>query len=632
MATQLNQALDPRLRRLVHSIPDSRRLVRDLAESVVSAAREARPSSPVRADEITTRVLVRVANGAEPPDVPDVEWKFIADGICSAEVPIVRLEDLAAHPEVEFVEAARVMVPTLSTSLAETKAGRLHASLPTGSGLTGTGVIVGIVDFGLDFTLDDFITPGGETRVAFIWDQDLSPIAGERSPARFNYGVEYDSADINKALQAPDPFSVVRHKPGVGSHGTHVAGIAAGSGRSGDAAFPAGQFVGAAPGSTIIYVQPSTRGEEGSFTDSVHVAEAISYIFDKARQLDMPCVVNMSLNQNGGSHDGQSVVERAIDRLIEERSRAYVGAAGNEHVWRGHASGRLDTGQQRVLRWKAGGQMPLPGGGQLPPGNGDGTPNQLEIWYSSRDRFNVTLTSPDGQATAVVRPGETEIHNFGNGNTAFIDSERFTVLNGDARIFIEVSPGAGNVVADGVWKVTIEALDSRDGRFDAWIERDARDQPNNFADQSFFVGADFDGEMTLGTPATTRRGICVANYNHVTVAINNSSSRGRTRDGRDKPEVSAPGTNILSSNALGGRPGIGGQPNPMRVAKSGTSMSAPHVTGTVALLFQRRPGLSAAQLQKVLIAAANPPAGHQPFDLAFGYGRLDAEQALRLLD
>jgi subtilisin family serine protease len=183
-----------------------------------------------------------------------------------------------------------------------------------------------------------------------------------------------------------------------------------------------------------------------------------------------------------------------------------------------------------------------------------------------------------------------------------------------------------------VWKVALTAVESSDGRFDAWIERDARDQRNNFADQSFFVGADFDGEMTLGTPATTRRGICVANYNHVTVAISDSSSRGRTRDGRDKPEVSAPGTNILSSNALGGRRGAGGQPNPMRVAKSGTSMSAPHVAGTVALLLQKKPDLSSAQLLKVLIAAANPPAGHQPFDLAFGFGRLDAEQASRLLD
>jgi subtilisin family serine protease len=629
MAVQLSQSLDPRLRRLVYAVRDSPQRVPDPAGSAVSAAPELCGQVPT--EKSIVRVLARVSNGAKPADVPAVEWRFIVDGIWSAEVPIGRLEELAAQPQVEFVEAARVMVPMLSTSLAETKADRLHVPAPDGPGLTGKGVVVGIVDFGLDFTLADFIAPNGKTRVAFIWDQDLGPVGNERTPARFNYGVEYDATDINNALQTPDPFAVVRHRPDQGSHGTHVAGIAAGNGRSTDSAFPAGKFVGAAPESTIIYVQPSARGEEGSFTDSVHVAEAISYVYDKAQQLGMPCVINMSLGQNGGSHDGESVVERAIDRLIEERGRAFVGAAGNEHIWRGHASGRLETGDQRVLHWKSGGQMPLPSGGQLPAGTGDGTPNQLEIWYSSRDRLSVTLADPDGEASAVVRPGETEVHRFKNGDTAFIDSDRFSVLNGDARIFISVDPAPGHLVCDGVWKVTIEALDSRDGRFDAWIERDNRDPHNNFADQSFFVGADFDGQMTLGTPATTRRGISVANYDHVTTAVSDSSSRGRTRDGRDKPEVSAPGTKIFSSNALGGR-SIGGPPYPMHVAMTGTSMSAPHVAGTVALLFQKKPNLSSAQLQKVLIAAANPPAGHQSFDLAFGYGRLDAVEASRLLD
>ena len=115
-----------------------------------------------------------------------------------------------------------------------------------------------------------------------------------------------------------------------------------------------------------------------------------------------------------------------------------------------------------------------------------------------------------------------------------------------------------------MWQVHITPVDVRDGRFDAWIERDFRDRANNFADQSFFVGTDFDPVMTLGTPATTRRGISVANYDHVTVAPNGSSSRGPTRDGRDKPEVAAPGTNITSSNAMGGRPDATGGVLPVR--------------------------------------------------------------------
>ena len=173
----------------------------------------------------------------------------------------------------------------------------------------------------------------------------------------------------------------------------------------------------------------------------------------------------------------------------------------------------------------------------------------------------------------------------------------------------------------------------RDGRFDAWIERDARRDNNNFADQSFFVGTDFVAERTLGTPATARRAISVANYLHRTEAPEDSSSRGPTRDGRPKPEVAAPGTMIRSSCAGGGRenPNKPGTHFPMRIPMTGTSMAAPHVTGIVAQLLQRRPDLRADQLRKILIASARPVTGQTGFDIAWGFGRVDAEAAVALL-
>jgi subtilisin family serine protease len=283
----------------------------------------------------------------------------------------------------------------------------------------------------------------------------------------------------------------------------------------------------------------------------------------------------------------------------------------------------------RTLQWRTGGGMSL-GGGQLPVGP-DRTPNELEIWYSPRDELQVRLIDPAGNATAVVAPGQTEIHDFPGGNNAFVDSERFSPLNGDARIFIAVDRGTAQRIASGIWNVEITAVRVRAGRFDAWIERDIRDRANNFADQSFFVGVDFDPVMTLGTPATSRRGISVANYDHVTVAPSSSSSRGRTRDGRDKPEVAAPGTNILSSCAMGGRPNGTGGAHPMRTTMSGTSMAAPHVAGIAALLLEQDPTLSAAQIRKALLASANPPNGVVPFDTAWGYGRVDAAEAAQLL-
>lgn len=625
MARQLNPTLDPRLRRLVHARGDRSRLD-DLTESQVVV----RDGSVPTTAEPRTRVLVR-AGGTPPTEaIPDATWTTIAEGIHAVELPIAELETLAEHPQVQFVEAARLLAPQLVTSVPETKADRLRTAAPPRPALTGAGIVVGIIDFGLDYTLDDFRDTDGTTRIAAIWDQSLTPRQGEAPPAGFTRGVEYDAIAIDKALQQQNPFSVVRHQPGPASHGTHVAGTAAGNGRTADTRFPAGRFVGVATDATIVFVQPDTSGAAGSFTDSVAVAEAVSYVYRKAAQLGLPCVVNMSLGQNGGSHDGESVVEQAVDRLLEVPGRAFVHAAGNEHTWRGHASGTLTQGAVRTLQWRTGGGLPLQGG-PLPAGS-DRTPNELEVWYSPRDELHVRLIDPNGQATTVVRPGQTEPqHDFPSGNSAFIDSERFSPLNGDARIFIAVDRGTASRITSGVWQVELTAVRVRSGRFDAWIERDARSQANNFADQSFFVGSDFDPVMTLGTPATSRRGISVANYDHVAVAPSSSSSRGRTRDGRDKPEVAAPGTNIVSSCAMGGRPTGSGGVHPARTTMSGTSMAAPHVTGIVAQLLQSDPTLSAAQIRKVLLASASAPPGVTPFDVAWGYGRVDAVEALRLL-
>ncbi|MCP4898597.1 MAG: S8 family peptidase [bacterium] len=625
-----NRELDPKLLRLIESAKSPKRLRADLDRGIVSSTIEFAEDEEVSAEDLNRRVLVQLTQNQPPEGFGDLRWNKIVDTVFAVDVPILRLPELARSKEVRYVEAGRDMAPTLNNSVPETRANDVHNSA---LGLDGSDVVVGIIDFGFDFTLDDFRDDNGKTRVAFLWDQTLTSGAGEVVPQSFGYGVEYDRDRIDAALNTQDPFSTVRHKPSPGSHGTHVAGTAVGNGRSGDSNFPANQFIGTAPGAAIVYVQPDSTDQDTTFADSVNVAEAIAYVFEKADELNLPCVINMSLGQNGGSHDGESVVERAIDRLLEQPGRAMVVAAGNEHIWRGHSSGQLNDGDSRSLRWKYGGQMPIPSGAILGSGY-DYTPNEMELWYSSRDLFSVRVLDPNGEQTAFVGPGETEVHTFQSGDVAFIDSERFTVLNGESRVYIEVSSsGPGKTVLSGEWQVEIEAGEVRDGHFDVWIERDARRHLNNYADQSFFVGTDFVPEKTLGTPATMRRGVAVANYDHVAQAPNDSSGRGTTRDGRYKPEVAAPGTNIMSSNARGGTadPNAPGSNRPMRIQMSGTSMSAPHVSGIVALLLQHDSTLTADQIRKILIASASPPAGVQPFEPAWGYGRVDAERALSIL-
>ena len=204
-----NRELDPRLRRTLQAAEDVDRMTADLSRGVVArsvaAAEDAQPS----ADTLTVKVLVRAESGTPPEGWSETRWNKIVEGIYAVDVRLSGLEELGQTPGVQYVEAGREMAPVLDTSVPETRTDVVHAGTP---GLDGTGVVVGIVDFGFDYTLDDFRNDDGTTRVAFLWDQFLTPQGTEQSPASFGYGVEYDRAAIDAALQSADPFQTARHR------------------------------------------------------------------------------------------------------------------------------------------------------------------------------------------------------------------------------------------------------------------------------------------------------------------------------------------------------------------------------------------------------------------------------------
>lgn len=549
--------------------------------------------------------------------------------IVTGTVDLDKIEAVRTHPNVISLKRATRLHPELRFSVPEIRgdAATLQTASSTGRAVDGSGVIVGIVDYGCDFLHRNFRKADGTSRLLFIWNQNGG--ATSSSPQPYNYGREHTAAQINAAIQqastppAPDdpiyaqfkfpedpnnrayltlgyaPEPTVVSERGAGNHGTHVMDIAAGNGRGSG-------VPGVAPGADLIFVEASTGdvAPEESFGNSRRLLEAVAYIFRKAAQLGRPCVVNISLGTHGGPHDGSSMAEQGFDTLLSQPGRAIVISAGNSFDRRSHASGRVVPGSPRTLTWQIGIRNQL---GQLV----DPTGNEMEVWYPGASQLEVTLVNPGGQRIGPTRLGrKTEIR-VGGVVQGTIINRRSDSTNGDNQIDILLSSS----LPKGNWQVVLAAVGASVD-FHAWIERDDRGQ-------SGFAPQDDDRTHTIGSISCGTHTLTVGSYDARSDGRDLSffTSEGPTRDGKQKPEISAPGHGILAAWSL-----THGRVTNM----SGTSMAAPHVTGLVALILQAAGRtLTSAEIRQAVGQAARAMAnGWHP---RFGLGRIDALASVQAL-
>ncbi len=465
-------------------------------------------------------------------------------------------------------------------------------------------MILGIVDFGLDFAHPNFRKATGSTRLAALWDQRGQP----REDSPYGYGRLYGRAEINRALKTKDPYAALdyggRGDPYwlSGTHGTHVTDIAAGNGRG--TGTP-----GVAPEAEIAFVDLAAsdipwEGEgvvNSSFGDSVQLLEALTFLFELAKRRRKPCVVNLSLGTNGGPHDGTTLLEQGIDSLVSQAAdRAVVLAAGNGYMDGIHAAGTVVAGGHVDLKW------------DIP--SHDATQNELEVWYSGRDTFSAEILAPDGRSLGTVALGaNATVADADGGTLVFVAHRQHDPNNGDNVVGVFVRREA----PAGVWTVRLRGEEVTDGRFHAWIERDDA-RPSHFLPPH-------DNAYTLGSLSTGHLSIAVGAYDaHAPgTPIAPFSAAGPTRDGRPKPELSAPGQDVWAARSLATQ-GV--------LPRSGTSMSAPAVTGVVALMLSeaRQLGrkLTTAEVRDILAATArkDPPA--LPWHPRYGTGRVSAAAAV----
>jgi minor extracellular serine protease Vpr len=565
-------------------------------------------------------------------------------GISVGRVPMRELRALASDARVRYVETSRVARRRNAVARQETGVNRVHAGEGFASPIKGQGVVVGVLDSGIDFTHPDFSSPNG-TRIRFLMDM------------RANLTDDvYSKSQIDS-----NPGSITQRDGNWGyGHGTHVSSTAAG-------------LSGVAQEADIVFVKGiRDQDSDGGFSDA-DVATGVDFIFDKAAELGKPAVVNLSLGGNYGPLDGTSAYEQFLSNQTGP-GKLIVAAAGNEGDYYIHAGTNL---RPSVLYETL--MEPM-----------DSYFNYIDMWYKSGSIASVRFGFYDldlmylGSSPAVNVGSSQGITGGGALNPVAVryNNQIIGYVAVDARTTVDPNNGDGNIqlvltnnnnsavdLNNFYWTVLYRATSTASGRVDMWYSS-GEFYPFNVGleDVTEITG---DTDFTVGSPATARKVISVGSYvgrrswsdidgrTWSTLAPNPNpeldpivpvagsasyfTSRGPTRDGRLAPVISAPGQMVaaaLASNLsvranqddvyeLGGvfRGDIvqGGGVQVMQ----GTSMSSPHVAGIVALMLQVNPTLTYDQAVSILAQTARTDihTGVAP-NVTFGNGKIDAHAAV----
>lgn len=476
----------------------------------------------------------------------------------------------------------------------------------------GAGVIVGFVDTGINYTDSLFRNVDGSTRIIGIWDQtnnsDNSNNIENETAKPFSafsalYGTQYTAEEINLALNSDNPASIVPTRDENG-HGTFLASIAAGNRdeRAG--------FSGAAPQASIAMVKlkPAKQylrdfyliqdGAEAYQENDIMMG--VSYLYFLARKYSMPLVVCIPLGTNMGSHMGMSRLGQYLNQVSLSNGSAVITAAGNETGARHHFRAVMDadtdevTAELRVGEREAGFSM--------------------ELWAENMGAYTVGFISPTGE---VAR--EISVPLRGENTVSFLlEQTQITVYTQIA----DVSAGSQFIFMrfenpmSGIWRILIRnSLDIRE-TFHIWLP-----VRGFISDETYFLRPDPD--TTITDPGNARYPITVTAYDHTKNSIYIHASRGYSLSGQIKPDLAAPGVNILGASVSGRR----------LTRMSGTSVSAAHLAGAAAILLNwgvlnaNYPYLNTPVLKSIFVRGAQRnPALTYP-NREFGYGTLNLYEA-----
>lgn len=510
-------------------------------------------------------------------------------GYAVVTLPESEIDNYSHREQIEFIEKPK----QLYFETFQGKEASCILPLQNGvSGLTGRGVLVGIVDSGIDFFHPDFRTEDGSSRILSLWDQSIPG----NPPEGYVIGTEYTKEEINKALALGEIQGrrLVPSRDYTG-HGTAVLGIAAGNGRA-----SGGANRGIAYESDLLVVKMK-NADKNSFPRTTELMEGVDYLIRQSIRLGKPIVVNISFGNNYGSHKGDSLLETYLDSVSAMGRNVICTGMGNNGDDALHFGGRLENREIQEIELGIGPYEPA---------------LNLQLWKAYEDEIKIYVENPSG-----IRIGPLEermgAQRWQVGNTnLLIYYGKPAPYHVTQEIYFEFLPDA-LYVDSGVWKLVLQGINVKNGDYFLWLPGGKTLNPGT----GFYLPR---VQGTLTIPATARRLISVGAYDSRLLSYAAFSGRGSSELPYGKPDLTAPGVGITA-------PRTGGDYG----SYTGTSFAVPFVSGSAALLMEwgiikgNDPYLYGEKVKAYLRRGARPlPEYKQYPNYEVGWGALCVTQSL----